>query len=95
MKKYFVVSLIRNGILGGGMVAGPEAITYHTGKVTVPQAFRRLEMRYAEICALAKGWMFVLPTVTITMRDGNEYRFAVFFSRKRLINTLREMGVAC
>ena len=31
MKNYFIVSLIRNGILGGGMTADTEAIIYHTG----------------------------------------------------------------
>ena len=34
MKKYFFVSLVKNGILGGGIVADSEAITYHTGKLT-------------------------------------------------------------
>lgn len=95
MKKYFVVSLVRDGILGGGMVADAEGITYHTGKVTVPLEYRRLEMKYKEICTVTKGWLFVLPTVTVGMRDGKEYRFAVFFSRKRLIDTLRAMGVGC
>ena len=36
MKKYFIVSLVKNGILGGGIVADSEAITYRTGKVTIP-----------------------------------------------------------
>lgn len=35
--KYFIVSLCKNGILGGGIVADLEKITYKTGKVTVPQ----------------------------------------------------------
>ena len=76
------------------MVADPEAITYDTGKVTVPQAFRRLVMRYEAISAVTKGRLFILPTVTVHMRDGNEYRFAVFFGRKRLLKILRDMGVA-
>ena len=49
MKKYFVVSLVKNGILGGGIVADSEAITYHTGKVTVPKEYRHLEMKYKDI----------------------------------------------
>ena len=36
MKNYFIVSLVKNGILGGGMTADEQAITYHTGKLTVP-----------------------------------------------------------
>lgn len=93
MKKYFVVSLIKNGILGGGIVADLEAITYHTGKVTIPQEYRRLVMKYVDICEVTMGWFFILPTVTVKMREGSEYRFAVFFSRRRLVNTLKDMGV--
>ena len=32
MKKYFIVSLVKNGILGGGIVADSEAITYHISR---------------------------------------------------------------
>ena len=93
MKKYFVVSLVKNGILGGGIVADSEAITYHTGKVTIPQEYRHLVMRYEDICEVTKGWLFILPTVTVKMRNKKEYTFAVFFSRERFVNTLRGMGV--
>ena len=93
MKKYFVVSLVKNGILGGGIVADSEAITYHTGKVTVPKEYRHLEMKYNDISKVTTGWLFVLPTVLIKMQNGEEFKFAMFFSRKRFINTLRSMGV--
>jgi hypothetical protein len=93
MKKYFLVSLVKNGILGGGLVADSDAITYHTGKVTVPQEYRHLVMKYAAIQKVTKGWLFILPTVTVTMRDKQEYTFVTFFSRKRLVDTLVSMGV--
>ena len=93
MKKYFIVSLVKNGILGGGIVADSEAITYHTGKLTIPDKYRHLEMKYKDICRVTPGWLFILPTVLIEMRNGEEFRFAVFFSRKRFVNTLRSMGV--
>ena len=92
MKKCFVVSLLKNGIIGGGITADSEAITYHTGKLSVPQEYRHLVMRYEDICELTKGWLFILPTVTIKMRNGNEYKFAVFFSRKAFVDTLISMG---
>ncbi len=94
MKKYFVVSLVKNGILGGGIVADSEAIIYHTGKVTIPQEYRHLVMKYEDIGKVTEGWLFVLPTVTVTMKDGKEYKFVVFFSRKRFVNTLTDMGVS-
>ena len=93
MKKYFIVSLVKNGILGGSIVADSEAITYRTGKVTVPPEYRYLVMNYEDISQVTPGWLFILPTVTVKMRNGNEYKFAVFFSRKRFINTLISMGV--
>ena len=93
MKKYFVVSLVKNGILGGGIVADEEAITYRTGKVTVPREYRNLVMKDEDICEATPGWLFILPTVTVQMRNGEEYKFAVFFSRNRLIDLLRNMGV--
>jgi hypothetical protein len=93
MKKYFVVSLIHNGILGGGIVADSEAVTYHTGKLTVPDRYRHLEMKYKEMDQVTTGWLFLLPTVTIEMKNGEVFRFAVFFSRKRLVNVLADRGV--
>ena len=89
MKKYFIVSLVKNGILGGGIVADSEAITYHTGKITIPQEYRHLVMKYEDICEVRKGWLFILPTVTIKMRNGKEYQFVVFFSRKCFVNTIK------
>ena len=93
MKPYFIVSLIKNGILGGGITADSEAIIYHTGKLTVPVQYRHLEMKYKDICKVTTGWLFILPTVLIEMQNGEELKFAVFFSRKRFVNTLRSMGV--
>ena len=93
MKKYFIVSLVKNGILGGTIVADSEAITYHTGKVTVPQEYRHLVMNYKDICAVTKGWLFLFPTVTVKMSNGKEYKFLVFFSRTRFVHTLTSMGI--
>ena len=93
MKKHFAVSLIKNGILGGGIVADEEAITYQTGKVTVPKEYRNLVMRYEDISEVTQGWLFVLPTVTVKMKNGREYQFAVFFNGNQLVDMLTEKGV--
>lgn len=93
MKKHFIVSLIKNGILGGSLTADSQAITYHTGKLTVPPEYRHLVMKYEDISEVTKGWLFILPTVTVKMRNGKEYKFAVFFSRKRFVDTLTDMGM--
>ena len=91
-KKFFIASLIKNGILGGSIVADSEAITYRTGKLMIPQN-HHLVMKYEDICEVTKGWLFILPTVTVKMQNGNEYKFAVVFGRKRFVNTLEDMGV--
>ncbi len=78
MKKVFVASLCRNGLLGGGIIADDEGITYRTGKLTIPQKFRNLEMKYGEIRAVTKDRLLCLPTVSVTMKDGESYRFLVF-----------------
>ena len=93
MKKHFVVSLVRGGLLGGAIVADEDAITYRTGKVTVPSEYRNLEMKYEDISEVALGWLLVLPTVMVKMRNGNEYKFAMFFNRKGFVEILREKGV--
>ncbi len=93
MKNYFMVSLVKNGILGGGMTADEQAITYHTGKLTVPKEYRHLVVRYDEISEVIGGWLFLLPTVTVTKKNGDSYKFAVFFGRNRLIEMLRAHGV--
>ena len=92
MKRYFIVSLIKNGILGGVITADTEAITYHSGKLTIEQKYRHLVMRYKDIREVEAGWLFILPTVTVKMKKGEDHKFAVFFSRKRFIDTLKEMG---
>lgn len=93
MKKYFVVSLIKNGILGGGLVADEQGLQYHTGKVSIPSEYRRIVMKYADICKATAGGFVLFPTIRIGMRSGETYRFAVFGGRKCLMNILREMGV--
>ena len=94
MKKYFIVSLVKNGVLGGGIVADSEAITYHTGKLTIPDKYRHLQMKYKDICRVTTGRLLILPTVLIEMQNGEAFRFAVFFGRRRLLSILKDMGVA-
>ena len=93
MKQYFVVSLCKNGVLGGGIVADETAITYRTGKVTVPKEYRALQMNYREITGAAAGRKFGFPIVDLTLTDGRQYRFLVF-AQKRFLTLLRQQGVA-
>lgn len=92
MKNYFLVSLCKNGILGGGIVVGSNEMTYHTGKVTVPKEIKKIEMKYQDICDVRVGWLFIFPTILIKLRNEKEYKFIVF-SKKRFLGMLREKGV--
>ena len=77
MRKYFIVSLVKNGILGGGIVADLEGITYHTGKLTVPDKYKHIEMKYKDIRFLRSGRLLIFPTVTLEMANGEKHKFLV------------------
>lgn len=82
MKEYFAASLCRGGILGGGIVADDESITYKTGKVTVSPRFRNLQMKYADIHGFTMKRILLFPVFSISMSDGETYTFIVFGSRR-------------
>ncbi len=92
MSKYFVVSLVKGGILGGGLVADAEKLTYCTNKLTVPDQLRRLELPFARMERAEPGWLLCFPTVTLHL-DGNESWRLIVFSRQRLLRLLAEAGV--
>ena len=89
MKQYYVASLCREGILGGGIVADDDGITYKTGKVTVSPRFRNLEMKYRNIQGFSQKRVLCFPVFTISMNDGENYTF-IIFSPKRFTALLRE-----
>lgn len=89
MQNTFTVSLCKNGILGGYIVADEVAITYRTGKVTIPKKYRNLQMNYQDILSVSEGSLLFFPTVTVKMKNEEEYKFIVF-SRKRFLQMLKE-----
>ena len=74
MKKVFVCSLCRGGILGGALYVDDTAITYKTNKLTVAQEYRNLALPLEEIQQIT--WNWILATVTLT--SGAQYRFLIF-----------------
>lgn len=90
MKKYFIASLCKNGIIGGAIIADDEAITYKTNKLTVPVEIRNLKMPYQDIKGAEAGWLFVFPTVSVEMKNGVVHKF-VIFGRKRFIDLLNQV----
>ena len=82
MKQYFIASICREGVLGGGIVADNEAITYKTGKVTVSPKLKNFEMKDRDIQGFTKKWVFCFPVFSIIMNDGENYKFIVFSSKR-------------
>lgn len=89
MKQIFIASLCREGILGGGIIADDEGITYKTGKVTVSPRFRNLEMKYGDIQSISKTSVLFFPAVSIAMKSGDEFKFIVF-ARERFCSLLSD-----
>lgn len=85
----FTVSLCKNGILGGYIVADEEAITYKTGKLTIPEKYRNLKMKYKDILSVTEGSLLFMPTVSLRMKNDEEYKFIVF-EKKRFLKMLIE-----
>lgn len=86
MKKTYIASLCKKGLLGGGLFLDDERVTYRTGKMSVPPEIRNLALPFCRIRAVEKSKALFLPTVTIAMQDGREWKFLVFCRRSFLDN---------
>lgn len=84
MKDMYNVSLCQNGILGGMLYIKETELLYCTNKSTVPENIRRLHMLFDKI---EKIELTSFHTITITMKNKENYRFFLLF-RKKLIKTL-------
>ncbi len=78
MEKTYAASLCWHGLLGGGLFLDDERVTYRTGKLTVPPEIRNLQLPFCRIKRVEKSKALFLPTVTIAMQDGREWKFLVF-----------------
>ena len=87
MKNTFSVSLCKNGLLGGCITVGEVSMVYKTGQLTLPEKYRNLIMAYKDIFTVTEGSLMFLPTVTVKMKNEEEYKFLVF-NRKKFLETL-------
>ena len=74
----YAASLCWHGLLGGGLILDDERVAYRTGKLTVPPEIRNLALPFCRIKSVEKSKALFLPTVTLRMKDGNEWKFLVF-----------------
>lgn len=93
MKKrfnFFVASVFcPYGILGGWIEVEEDRFVYRTTKLVMPQEYKEIQMKYAEIESVELGWVLILPTIKLKMIDGRIRKFVVF-SRKRFIKVIEE-----
>ena len=92
-KQLFIVSFCYRGLLGGEIIADDQAITYKTGKLTIPSEYRNLEMKYTDIAYVYRDKATILPAISVHMKNGSNYKFVFFFSRKKFFELMKSKGV--
>ena len=65
-----------------------EAMAYRTGKVTIPEKYRNLVMKYSDILSVTKGKMLFMTTISLQMKNDEEYKFLVF-DEERFLEALQ------
>ena len=81
MRKTFVCSLCRNGILGGVLCLESQAVIYRTNKLTVDKKFRNLVLPVKDIKEIT--WKrIIFPIATFSMENGEEYKFIIYSKKK-------------
>lgn len=89
MKKAFICSLCRDGILGGALYIEDGRITYKTNKLTVAEKYRKIVLPSEKIDAVI--WKrIIFPIATFKMKGGEEYTF-IIFNKKRFTMYYNEM----
>ncbi len=81
MKDYFIASLIKGGILGGGITADEEGITFHTNKLTVPDSLKNLRLRFDQMESYSQKRFMLIPLFRVRT-SIEEYRFIVFDAKR-------------
>ena len=88
----FACSIIYGGVLGGWIYIEGEGLNFRTGKVTVEERIRNLKLPYEEIKDIT--WKTVLfPVATVSLKNGEDYRFLIFNKRRFEKNRLRVLRI--
>lgn len=90
MGKGFMCSLIKDGVLGGGIYVTDKSVIYRTGKLTVSDEIRNLELSISQIESVnwEKGFIAVF-----TMKNGITWKFLIF-NRKGFQQAFQETGLS-
>ena len=93
MKRVYVASLCKNGLLGGSLYVGDEKIAFRTGKLTVPSQLRNLELHFKNVVGMRKEYILILPVTAISMKNGEEWKFFVL-RRNDFVHTAKTLIAA-
>ena len=93
MKRVYVASLCKNGLLGGSLYVGDEKIAFRTGKLTVPSQLRNLELTFKNMTGIRKEYILILPVTAISMKNGEEWKFFVL-RRNDFVHTAKTLIAA-
>lgn len=88
MRQCFYASLCHQGLRGGAIFVDDNSITYQNQTLTIPEAYKNIEIPFQEIRKIEKGRVLLLPAVTVCLHD-RKYRF-VIFGRKKFLTILEK-----
>lgn len=77
MRKAFMCSLCKDGILGGGLYLDDQSIIYRTQKLTVNEKYRNLVLPLDEIRKIEWKWT-VFPVAAFHIKNGEKYKIIIF-----------------
>lgn len=86
MRKVYAASIIWKSVLGGGIIAEGDKMTYRTGKLLIPEKIKNLEMKYCDIQSIICGRILFFPTIKVVLPEES-YKFIVF-NRKGLLKNI-------
>lgn len=88
MRKAFLCSLCRNGILGGGLYLDDRSVIYRTQKLSVDRTYRELVLSLHEITGIT--WKrIIFPVAAFHMKNGEAYKI-IIFNKRRFVRCYRE-----
>lgn len=89
MKKSFMCSLCRGGIIGGALYLDNYSVTYKTQKLTIPDKYKNLVLPLEDIKEIKWEWI-IFPVATIYLLNGDSYNF-IIFNKNRFIKYYQEI----
>ena len=89
MRKSFMCSLCRGGILGGALYLDSDSLTFKTQKLTVAAKYRNLILPISQILNITWKWV-LFPLATVHMKNGEKYTM-IIFNKKRFSKAFGEL----